>query len=362
MVDPVIAPVVSSVPALAGSSGNTAIATPPVVGRSVRHQMLLECEAMLRHALASGIRLPAYAVEILTVLEKVTCAEDESAALSSTQLATLHAQLSELVAPAKPRTIHMLLTDEARNRWLSALGPLPTIRRMTTAALVFMLLFVATSLLPQVNDTTVSVSFLKLSGWQQFPVVLFILSAAGLGACFQVVFTANQYVADGTYDPKFESTYWARIPVGIISGLLLAELVISSAHPGMSSFSKPLLALVGGFSSTLVFRVLSRLVDTVESLFKGDRRETAAMQETLQRAKTSQDTTKNRLEMAAQLLSIRDDLAKGMPPERVAESLSLLMGDLLPVRTGTTTPAASATTTQEPDVQPQTAPVPVPAT
>jgi hypothetical protein len=37
---------------------------------------------------------------------------------------------------------------------------------------------------------------------------------AGLGACFAALFLANRYIAEGTFDPKYESSYWIRFILG----------------------------------------------------------------------------------------------------------------------------------------------------
>ena len=57
---------------------------------------------------------------------------------------------------------------------------------------------------------------------------------------------------------------------GLIAGIVLPELI---PVQGDQALSRPLLALLGGFSASVVYRLLSRLVDTLESLFQGDPRE-----------------------------------------------------------------------------------------
>jgi hypothetical protein len=69
-----------------------------------------------------------------------------------------------------------------------------------------------------------------------------------------------------------------RIGLGIIAGLVLSQMIPIGPGPetgdaatapasSASVFGKPLLSLLGGFSATLVYTILQRLVETVESLF-----------------------------------------------------------------------------------------------
>ena len=94
------------------------------------------------------------------------------------------------------------------------------------------------------------------------------------GRCgVSALFTAYRYISEGTYDPKYESTYWLRFILGLMAGLLLPALIPIGGQAGDSTLTKPLLALLGGFSAAMLYRVLERLVNTVESLVQADSRE-----------------------------------------------------------------------------------------
>lgn len=56
---------------------------------------------------------------------------------------------------------------------------------------------------------------------------------------------------------------------GLIAGLILAELVLVDTGGSLEVLSMPILALLGGFSSTAVYRILNILVSAVESLVRG---------------------------------------------------------------------------------------------
>ncbi len=93
---------------------------------------------------------------------------------------------------------------------------------------------------------------------------------------------------------------------------------------------KPLLALLGGFSASLVYRVLAKLVDTVESLFTGDPRDRAAALEAAARARTTAATTLQRMEMVTSLLSLQDDVSRGGSPDQLAQSVSRIVKSMAP--------------------------------
>jgi hypothetical protein len=186
--------------------------------------------------------------------------------------------LADVVAPATPRTIYLLHIDEAQNSWLSCLGPLPTIRRLVIGATFFTLVFVLSSISDSINHKNLASDIYSLNGWESLKVLIFLMSAAAMGGCFHALFIAHSYIGAGTYDPRFESSYWMRIGLGVIAGLVLSQMIpigpdinaatgeVPSSSPA-AVFSKPLLALLGGFSATLVYTILQRLVETVESLF-----------------------------------------------------------------------------------------------
>jgi hypothetical protein len=208
-----------------------------------------------------------------------------------------------VVAPALPRTIYLLQTDRARDGWLSVLGPLPTVRRLMLASFFFTLMFVGSSLSSHINVVTLGLDIYRMDGWPLLVVLLFLMSAAGIGASFNALFTAHSYIADGTYDSRYESSYWTRIGLGVIGGMVISQIIplgpelpsefvaslgqsldsngikqaiekveqvkLTTATWKESLVSKPVLALLGGFSATMVYTVMQRLVDTVESLFKG---------------------------------------------------------------------------------------------
>jgi hypothetical protein len=230
---------------------------------------------MVRYVWASGLSLPDDLRQSLDALGLPHAGPD---APPLSLLSEIHERLANVVAPAMPRTIHLLETDGASRTVLGILGPLPNIRRLMAAALGFIVLFLGLAQSPQINGTNLQKLFSELEGRELLIVLGFYMSAAGLGACFNALFKAHSYISRQTYDPRYDSSYWIRIALGIIAGLMLAQLIPGehlesssgdgAAGPHHVGLAKPLLAVLGGFSASLVHMILERLVDTVESLFR----------------------------------------------------------------------------------------------
>lgn len=233
---------------------------------ALRREMTAEIQLMLRFAWSRGLALPDELGEGLATLERPS-SMDGGAPLAA--LASIHAGLTRAIAPALPVTLCLMDLQAHDRGWRSFMGPIANVRRLLGAAFTFLGLFVLLSLSPSLTVATMNADIYAADGLPQLVVLSFLLSAAGIGATFQALFTAQRYVADSNYDPRYDGSYWILIALGLVAGLLLSVLVpIQLSSASSPSMAKPLLALVGGFSSGLVYRILQRLVDTVDSLFQ----------------------------------------------------------------------------------------------
>jgi hypothetical protein len=215
------------------------------------------CDAMVRHALASGIPVPA---SVVALAERARIGDPD---VDLRNLVRAHDRLLRLVAPATPRTIRLL--DDEPTGWFAILGPVRLIRHMVVVVVVLLALFIGLASTQWINTT--SGDILASHGFDALANELFFLAAGGIGAAFAALFRAYTYIADGTYDPKYESSYWIRVILGLMAGVLLPALV--PIGEGTSPVTRPVLALVGGFSAALVYTILQRLVDVVGSVFEG---------------------------------------------------------------------------------------------
>ena len=305
-----------------------------------------EVEAMTAHALGSGMHVPTDTIRRMETyrdryhqLEGHQVREQNDtlpvSKISLAQLAEgltqIHNELAKSIKPASPRAVLLLREEENNKSVIKVLGPVPLIRHVMIAALVFLLGFVLISLSPDVNTQNIEAGLLASQGLPLLLNLLFLLSAAGLGACFSALFKANSYVISGTYEPRYEATYWARISLGLIAGLLLATLVPVEEEAGDwgKFFGKPLLALLGGFSAALLYRILNRLVTTVESFIAGETRDLIRLNEQNAKNKADEEQIHTRIKMAQSLMKIQNKLNTGSESVDISQDVASIIDEIM---------------------------------
>jgi hypothetical protein len=290
----------------------------------VREQLLHECESMSRYALASGLQVSAAA---LASLEAARTAPAGSADVAA--VARIHDQLCRLVAPATPRALLLMGEEHGHGRRFPMLGPVGVVRRMMIAAALSTLIFIAVSLTKAVNDESVTVQ--TAVGMDLFLMEMFWISAAGMGASFAMLMKVSGYVVKRNYDPKYESSYWIKFMLGLMAGFILVALVPIDEMKGSAlPLARPTLAMLGGFSASAVYRILTRLVDTVESLFKGDQRDEAANREAAVRTRLQDEASQTRLNLASRLVALQHQVAAGADGAAVSGQLRDILDALVP--------------------------------
>ena len=317
-------------------------------------QLRDECEAMARYALHHGLPVAPETIALLSALidgmrsdarpaasssappsaENASHATPRHAASTQHALASIHRKLAALIAPATPQAVTLLDEQHRLARPLAWLGPVPLIRLLTVAAISFLVAVIATGLSPDVSADNVERGFLDSHGTQLLWNALFLLFCAGLGASFATLFQAHRYIAASTYDPKYDASYGARLILGVIAGLILVELLPPRLFDqgSMHSFGKPALAMLGGFSATAVHRLLQRLVDTLDTLVRGDRSADVDAALHTRRAQTVSERTQWQSELAASLLDLQqsfdDPDSADTARRRLAElTRAMLAGD-----------------------------------
>lgn len=224
---------------------------------TIYEQLAAECNAMLRYALSYGL------VVNPTICEVVTAALGETPNPPTiVQLTKAHRLLSTIVAPAEPHAI--LLVHGIR--WYR----IRLLRYFVTVAVLSILAMLTIGMSPLVSADPDAGNPIMSNGVALLVNQLFYISIASLGACFHGLFTVNRYIVDGTYDPNYETTYVVRYLLGVMSGLILASLIDVDPESALYAMARPLLSLIGGFSASVVYRVLQRLVETVERLLGVD--------------------------------------------------------------------------------------------
>lgn len=160
-----------------------------------------------------------------------------------------------------------------------------------------------------VQPASRQISFFDSTEGKRLILTAYFLLLSGIGAAFAALYDARRYLITGTFDPR-AANYTIRLMLGLIAGLLLSQM-LSEPHSAtllaegtgtpaeaeaqraaetanmITSLSKSLLALVGGFAAQFVYKALKRLVDALESIFDPNAALQASLQ-TLQRQAADQ--------------------------------------------------------------------------
>lgn len=308
---------------------------------TLKEQLVMECQAMAKYALQNGKKVPS---DTATIIDNVFGHNHSPTEIDLKKITLLHHELSKIVDPAKPSTILLLCKEKQKGNPLNLFGPVPLVRSMIFTAMAFLIAFVLICTSPEVNSDTIQRGFFHEAYFTAFLNSLLLIISAGLGATFSILFTVNKYIVNGNYDPKYEASYWIRLILGIMAGLILASMipidfgsvtaelsmeakdVISSTD--MEAFSKLLLAMLGGFSSTLLYKILARFVETIESLVSGSPKDVIHVQTALQKAKLSEDNSNNLMKISAKLSKFRSELNSDMPLDDIKRRISSIADDI----------------------------------
>lgn len=301
---------------------------------SLKTQLTREAEAMAKYAYAHGIKVPDGLVEALEPWLEERGTEAPHSRVSSDagglrELAQIHERLAQLISPATPRTILLLAEEEAKSGFLRKFGPLPIIRQMMVVSCVFAAVFIGLSLSDQVNEDTITKTPLSGSGSELLLTTLFLMAAAGLGASFAALFKANRFIVEGTFDPKHESTYWVKLVLGLSAGLMLAELIPFEKNGSMPVLAKPTLAMLGGYSVDVVYRILNRLSEAIGSFVRGEPKEMIAQSIKTNQSKFDEQLTQHRLRYANTLVKLQQQVTSGLNGEDLQRHLDGLIEEVI---------------------------------
>jgi hypothetical protein len=320
-------------------------------GTTLERHLLDECNAMAKYTLDAGKSVSANLLQELHDLELLFGSQNHSTAtdhdqqkISSTptpkvkdiaiskKLALIHNSLSKTVAPARPDALLLLASEAQRGGLKLYLGPIPLIRHMMIVALISLSGFILVSLSGEIDGSSTSYSLVGNSGYSLFYNELFLLTAAAVGGSFFALFQANHYLKKGTYDKRYETSYWIRFILGIMAGMIMATLVpieISNSTLGsIQGLEKPLLAMLGGFSASVVYKVLTRLLAAVESLVSGDISEQLTAHEQEWKVKTQEQGLEQRAQVAAKIQQLQKQFQGSDNTEDLLAGLNKLQNEL----------------------------------
>lgn len=282
---------------------------------AIHDQLVQDCAAMAKYSLSSGIEVPADALQLLAD----ECDSEEAPKgvdLAVRRLGKIHSRLAALVDPATPKSIRY--TQASQGSFFRAKGSTQLLRWLVYTALTSLALFIVMG----------AVAF---PDWfASLAIQLQYVAAAALGASFFSLYKANDFVTRSTFDPRHESTYWVRIGLGVIAGTILANFVnIDISEATSETFEKATVAMLGGFSADVVKRILNRLVETLESLVKGNASDLIASREQSMKVKMAEQLGQRRLEMAGKLANLQQRIGKDVNSDQLRQQLQTMVSDLI---------------------------------
>ncbi len=281
-----------------------------------REQLLMEAQAMARYAATSGYPLPGNLVSILEdfidennnagIAKRIKKEGEEAQELDIALLASVHAHLSQIIAPANPATISLISSEIKQDRWFLFLSPIPLIRRLMLAALIFVVLLIIISMSSVVTAGMGTNAFINLTVTS----VLVSFTAAGVGASFSALYRANKYVTKGVYDSKYDSTYWAEFFLGIVAGILLAEYFYFNiaeifGTESWAGLNKVILAIVGGFASEVIYKIIMRIIGAIDSFLSSSPRALETKTKELVEAEYKQKMAAMKTKMVMELNEVK---------------------------------------------------------
>jgi len=236
----------------------------------LRQSMQQECEVMLQYALDKATPIPPQAAQ------KIDAVMGAGEMANFAVLAEVHGMLAALITPACGRTLVLLKHEREAHPILYMFGPVRLMRQMLGFAVLALIFTSVLSTLDIVDVDNVAKGWFGLSGLPAYGVLAFLLSVAALGAAFSNLSMINRYIEHANYNPTFEGSYWVRIVLGLISGVVLGEILFDLVARDVAEASglapageRIVLAFLGGFATAPVQRLLTNLSDAVGTLLQG---------------------------------------------------------------------------------------------
>ena len=227
----------------------------------LRLQVIGQVIEMARYLFAIGHRVGPLTTNLLNQLEL----DDRSPDMAI--VAAAHHECALRIRPANPSGICAAASGYNMTGVAAVLGPTRGVRRLTIGGIFFALCFLIVTLSRSIDEKILSDTILTSSGVRLAFRHVLLLSSAGLGAVFGVLFTVWYDLARRQYDPLSESAHWMRIGLGLVAGVIMSEIILlgtnadGSGSPAVDlGFNALTMALLGGFSAAFLHRILTRLM------------------------------------------------------------------------------------------------------
>lgn len=339
-----------------------------VIAFKTQTKALQECETMVRYAQSQGKTIPSHVLKQMSDLGAITheleheiqsgnAAQLDPRSLNMALIGDLHKELANVIAPATPATV-LLMENSKRRGLFGLLGPVPLVRRLNIITMLCLLTFLGLFFAEEVDSLTVNGDILSYEGMAFVYNELVILCMAALGASFYALFEVYKYITKNSYDPKYDSIYWIRFVLGIVSGVILAQFIfvspeilgedVSEIANNMSKSQelggfmtyKPLLAFLGGFSARIVHKILNSMVEAIETFISGSARDMVVAREEAAKVKMQQQIegiklknaqveSAQRMQSTLKLMQLKEELNFGANKDDIAFRLNQIMNEYM---------------------------------
>lgn len=228
----------------------------PGISKKVIHELSNEINNMISFAVYNGIIINTEVNQLV---------QDSNV----DDLINAHNLLCKNIAPATPKSIEFTKKLYDGDKDKSLFKKLPLVRNLVFLALFFLAMFIITGLSPDVNNSSLDEGIMNNHGLSLLLNIGFLASVSGLGVIFYLLKNVSTAVKNGTLIPEDVIYYIALIVLGVISGLIMSEIIsfYTTDPQGINLFNKGVLALIGGFSSDAIFSVLQGIIDKIKGLF-----------------------------------------------------------------------------------------------
>lgn len=187
------------------------------------------------------------------------------------ELSAVHAKLSQIVAPATPRTIAYVeyLKNIAKSKNKKFIHPL--IYKQLTIGIIALFTFFVTSVTTYVNKQTLAGSVEDLEGLPPFVTLIFLASLSVLGVIFSTFRVITNSVKDGSALEEDNYYYYFLMIIGIISGIIFSKVFhfdLSDSHYSGVRIDGIFFSFLGGFSAETLREIILSLMSKVKIIFK----------------------------------------------------------------------------------------------
>ncbi len=184
-----------------------------------------------------------------------------------------HTELCEIIKPATPETIQFVSRYNQSSKKFYLFSPIPLVRNFIIIAIIAIASLIGIGTSPEVNTESLSKGILNNAGIPLLKNLIFLCSSAIVGAIFFLMSKLTQKVKESTLSRDDTTYYWAMLIMGMLSGLILSEIIVlNQDNIGGESIemNRLLFALLGGFSSEVVYSILQAIMNKIRLIITGN--------------------------------------------------------------------------------------------